>query len=474
MSLSNLILNNKYQLDHKVGSGSYGVVYSARHLYTGKVFGIKVILKKDKLLSPSTHTDASCSKKVVLELEWKLGQVGLNSNGQLKANLLDLDLISSYGYKCKILKEISLQLKVHKHPNILSIYKVFDSEWALFVVMDYYPEGDLFSTIVDKKRYSQDPRLLKSVFVQLVDAITYCHSKNVYHCDLKPENILVAENGTKLILADFGLAVMDGEIESNVCCGSSYYMAPERIQNLGDCYDDVNNHELHLERLANDAFKLQHSRHNVKFPTLAGDVWSLCIILINLISIRNPWSKASIMDVTFKAFMEDNSVLMRILPLSEEVYRLLKKYLRLNPYDRHSIFELRQDVIRVPKLSQSGPLSEECNVDDDELFLCQVPIDHVKFNRETSEDEGLGEPEPSRMQAKDHRMQVKELINDYKLEFPDDIMDGGLKDASDFQEDALVPVSSSSTPGTSVSDYEPTKSYVEFLSQQIYPPVPWK
>ncbi|ODV86809.1 hypothetical protein CANARDRAFT_196040, partial [[Candida] arabinofermentans NRRL YB-2248] len=322
--LTNIILNNKYQFLKKIGSGSYGIVYSARHLYTGKTYAIKIILKNQ---CPSNN-----NKQLLLELENELLNTALENNGTLITNLLNLDLIERNGFRCKILKEISLQLKVHKHPNILSLYKVYDCKNALFVVMDYYPDGDLFNTIVEKQRYKNDPFLVKAVFIQLVDAINYCHSKGVYHCDLKPENILVTNNGTKLILADFGLALQDKYIDSNICCGSSYYMSPERIQNF--CL-----HE------------------NVAFPTGAGDVWSLAIILINLISIRNPWLKASLQDTTFKAFVKDPEVLMKILPISREVFTILCKYLALNPWERGNLFEFRQDILNCTKLSETGPLS---------------------------------------------------------------------------------------------------------------------
>ncbi|GME88132.1 unnamed protein product [Ambrosiozyma monospora] len=351
--LSNIILNNRYQLQKKIGSGSYGIVYSARHLYTGKPYAVKIILKN--------QASGGNNKQLLQELENNLLYQALLNNGTLTTNLLSLDLIEKNGFKCKILKEISLQLRVHKHPNILSIYKVYDTKAALFVVMDYFPEGDLFATIVDKQRYKNDPFLVKSVFIQLVDAINYCHSKGIYHCDLKPENILVADNGTRLILADFGLALQDPYIESNICCGSSYYMSPERIQNFCQAFNSPDAHSIHLERLMKP--NTDGMRANVKFPTSAGDVWSLTIILINLISIRNPWLKASLQDATFKAFVKDPTVLLKILPISREVFRVLCKYLTLNPWERGSLFQFREDILRCSQLSESGPLSINSRID---------------------------------------------------------------------------------------------------------------
>lgn len=370
MTLEHLIINNKYRLISKVGSGSYGVVYKAQHINSGKTYAIKIILKKP--ITKATTTPAEVeqlqenNKALIIEMEHKLRAVALETRGNLAANLLNMSLIEQFGRRCKILKEISLQLKVHKHPNVLSIYKVYDSDAALFIVMDYYPEGDLFQTIVDVQRYAADPNLVKSVFIQLVDVINYCHSKGIYHCDLKPENILVAENGTKVVLADFGLAIEEDYIASDVCCGSSYYMAPERLTNFSYCFGKPN--------------------ETVRFPTASGDIWSLCIILINLISIRNPWLKASVADPTFKAFVHDPNVLLRILPISNQIASILHNYLRVNPWERKSLFELRCDIVACPQLAQKGPLSV-CPVYSDALNdVCMVPVDHVADQRRKSQE----------------------------------------------------------------------------------------
>ncbi|KAG7878120.1 hypothetical protein KL935_004376 [Ogataea polymorpha] len=381
-TLTKVILNNKYQLEKRIGSGSYGVVYSARHLFTGKMYAIKIILKNQ-----SVHGN----KKLLELMEAQILDMALANGGNLAANLLSLEMIEQNGTHCKILKEISLQLKVHKHPNILSLYKVYDLKPAIFVVMDYYPDGDLFNTIVEKQRYKNDPFLIKRVFLQLVDAITYCHSKNVYHCDLKPENILVADNGTKLILADFGLALQDHHIESNICCGSSYYMSPERIQNFCQGFDSKDAHSIHLERLLQPSSEGLHE--NVQFPTSAGDVWSLAIILINLVTIRNPWLKASLQDTTFKAFVKDPTVLMRILPISGELFHILCKYLRLNPWERGDLFEFRQDVLTCSRFADSGPLSIDSRIDpaDQWQYSCQVPVDHVQLDKIKSRERAVPE-----------------------------------------------------------------------------------
>jgi len=49
--------------------------------------------------------------------------------------------------------------------------------------------GELFDKIVLKGNYSEDDA--SKVIKRVLQAVAYCHSKNILHRDLKPENILL-------------------------------------------------------------------------------------------------------------------------------------------------------------------------------------------------------------------------------------------------------------------------------------------
>jgi len=75
------------------------------------------------------------------------------------------------------------------------------------------------------------------------------------------------------------------------------------------------------------------------------DIWSLGIILLNLITGRNPWKSASSSDPTFQAYLQDPvNFLPSVLPVSAEVNEILLRTLDINWRNRISIAELRRAI----------------------------------------------------------------------------------------------------------------------------------
>jgi serine/threonine protein kinase len=173
------VLANWLRLDGILGVGAYGVVYTAVELQTGKQYAVKA-----------------------------LNKIGLEPRQQRFQQ-----------------REISLHYRASLHENVVSMVKILDSYDCTFVVIEYCPEGDLFSNITECGKYVGNDFMAKSIFLQILDAVEYCHSIGIYHRDLKPENILVTNGGNTVKLADFGLATTE-RITSDYGCGSTFYMSP--------------------------------------------------------------------------------------------------------------------------------------------------------------------------------------------------------------------------------------------------------
>jgi serine/threonine protein kinase len=122
-------------------------------------------------------------------------------------------------------REIRLHHLASQHPNVVSLVRILDSPDCTFVVIEFCPEGDLFTNITERGYFVGNDNLAKHAFLQILDAVEYCHSIGIYHRDLKPENILVTDGGHTVKLADFGLATSD-PYTSDFGCGSTFYMSP--------------------------------------------------------------------------------------------------------------------------------------------------------------------------------------------------------------------------------------------------------
>ncbi|GAA5909626.1 hypothetical protein JCM5296_002373 [Sporobolomyces johnsonii] len=128
----------------------------------------------------------------------------------------------------KVRREIEV-LKAVRHPNIVRLYDVIETEKYIGIVLEYASGGELFDHIL-AHRYLKE-RDASRLFAQLISGVSYLHAKGVVHRDLKLENLLLDRN-RNVIITDFGFAnrFHDATVDlMATSCGSPCYAAPELV-----------------------------------------------------------------------------------------------------------------------------------------------------------------------------------------------------------------------------------------------------
>ncbi|CAD8171529.1 unnamed protein product [Paramecium pentaurelia] len=178
--------NEQYSILKKLGQGSYGSVWLGQHKKTGILRALKQI-KKDSLLFEDQQ---------------------------------------------RMLSELNI-LKSLDHPNIVRVFECFqeDNQYIIvteqfIIILRYLPEGELFERIKKLQCFSE--RMAADYIKQILQAVNYCHDKQIVHRDIKPENILLSGQGEEIKVIDFGTSRYFSQNNNmNKRLGTPYYIAPE-------------------------------------------------------------------------------------------------------------------------------------------------------------------------------------------------------------------------------------------------------
>lgn len=161
------------------------------------------------------------------------------------------------------------------HPTILSHFESFEDDVStkiggggaarrtLCIVTEFCSQGDLASHILARKGKLFDEQEVLDMLAQVCLALAYMHSRRVLHRDLKPQNIFVVADGS-LRVGDLGIArVLKFTFElAHTVVGTPIYLAPEVVES--------------------------------KPYASKADVWSLGVVLYEMMALKRPFSGSTI------------------------------------------------------------------------------------------------------------------------------------------------------------------------------------
>jgi serine/threonine-protein kinase len=193
-TLSNEILDGRYEVLKKLGEGGMSYVYLAREISTGETVAIKV-------LSPRLASDKSSVER--------------------------------------LRREAGLAMRLD-HPNVCRILRLGESEDGLIYLVMPFLKGELLS---DREVRGGPMEIAPSVKLlqQMCAGLHHAHELQIVHRDLKPENVMLVKddgaNAEHAVVMDFGLAKerrADPAIAkltaTGIILGTPEFMSPEQIR----------------------------------------------------------------------------------------------------------------------------------------------------------------------------------------------------------------------------------------------------
>ena len=197
------------------------------------------------------------------------------------------DTSSSNEYKESI-KSIENEIKILSqldNPFIVKLYEVFslnpnsellknndvEEQQMMCLVLELCENGDLNDKIKEKKQKNEffSENEILQYFYEILQGLYYLHKNRVIHRDLKTLNIFLTENN-HIKIGDFGVSkkLINNNIYAYTFVGTPYYLSPEICQNKP--YDEKS------------------------------DVWSLGVVLYELITLNKPFDSESQMGLFMK------------------------------------------------------------------------------------------------------------------------------------------------------------------------------
>lgn len=200
------------------------------------------------------------------------------------------------------------------HPNIVEMYDVGEDNGKYYIVMEYV-EGKTLKSLIKKRGALTLPEVI-DIMQQLTSAISCAHDSNIIHRDIKPQNVLIKEDGIVKI-TDFGIAMALNSNEltqTNSVMGSVHYLPPEQA--------------------------------NGKGATLKSDIYSLGIVMFELLTGKLPFRGENAVEIAIKQMKNQIPSVCSINEnIPQSVENVILKACAKNPKNRYNtVKEMYADI----------------------------------------------------------------------------------------------------------------------------------
>jgi serine/threonine-protein kinase len=192
-ALRDQVLDQRYQVQRKLGEGGMSFVYEAKDISSGELVAVKI-------MTPKLAQDKTAAER--------------------------------------LRREAGLAMRLD-HPNICRIIRLGETEDGLIYLVMPLLKGELLSD----KEVREGPIPLEvgvPIMREVCDALNFAHQQQIVHRDLKPENIFICpapNGGITAVVTDFGLAKerraepgMAKLTATGIILGTPEFMSPEQIR----------------------------------------------------------------------------------------------------------------------------------------------------------------------------------------------------------------------------------------------------
>ncbi len=263
--------------------------------------------------------------------------------------VLNYDFANEEALKRRFKRE-ALSATSLTHPHIVDIFDVGEEGELHYLVMEYIEGQTLKKFIQDNGALT--PKQALPIMQQIVSAIANAHHNGIVHRDVKPQNILMDSDGNVKI-TDFGIAMAlsaTAHTKTNSVIGTVHYLSPEQARG--------------------------------GMATKKSDIYSLGIVLYELLSGELPFTADTAVAIALKHLQEETPSVRMLFPSIPQSLEnvILKATMKDATYRYDSADEMYDDLLTVLSPERANEKKFAIVFDDDRTRAIPIVSETTKFD----------------------------------------------------------------------------------------------